>query len=258
MEFLLECVGFPPGSGTDDLIEVARRRGEPVAWRGPAGEHLRLDLGGGLELRLDREEGQDFWTLMPFFRSPYRIRVGVTRLGRVPDSPYDALLVGWVDPPAPDAPPLVRGPGAYLLATWLTDARRLPTGVGPGSVLAATTAGFAIDVTFVGPNEGVRHPDWLEQPSGFSCQPLGGSSDPGGCSELSARVQSLRHMRNPLTGEPVDVLEIDAPVRPLHLFLSPWQLAAEGLPAPRPGWRVEGTFLFTGRIAGALPRGRGR
>ncbi len=256
MEFLLECIGFPPDLGTERLVAAARAQGEPVAWRGPEGEHLRLELGGGLELRLDREQGQDFWTLMPFYRSPFRLRVGVERLGRVPDSPYDALLVGWVDPPAPDAPPLGRSPGAYLLATWLTDARRLPPGVGAGSVLATTTAGFAVDVAFVGPNEGVRRTEWLERPSGFSCRPLGGDADPGGCSEISARVQAIRHTRNPLTGEAVDVLEIDAPVRPLHLFVSPWQLAAEGLPAPRPGWRVEGTFLFTGRIAGALPRPR--
>lgn len=258
MEFLLECVGFPPNQSSEALVETARLQGEPVAWRGPSGEHLRLDLGAGLELRLDREEGQDWWTLMPFYRSPYRLRVGVTRLGRPAESPYDALLVGWVDPPAPDAPRLVRGPGAYVLTTWLTDARRLPAGVGPGSVLAVTTAGFAVDLTFVGPNEAARHRGWLERPSGFSCQPLGGASDPGGCSELSARVQSMRHTRNPLTKQAVDVIEVDAPVRPLHLFLSPWQLAAEGLPRPRPGWRVEGTFLFTGRIAGALPQARRR
>ena len=45
----------------------------------------------------------------------------------------------------------------------------------------------------------------------------------------------------------------DAPGRPLLLFVSPWQLSTDGLPAPRPGWRIEGHFLFTGVIAGGLP-----
>ena len=60
-------------------------------------------------------------------------------------------------------------------------------------------------------------------------------------------------MQNRLTGLGVELLVCDAPGRPLLLFVSPWQLAGDGLAAPRPGWRVEGTFLFTGVIAGGLP-----
>jgi hypothetical protein len=37
------------------------------------------------------------------------------------------------------------------------------------------------------------------------------------------------------------------------LFVSRWQLEADKLPAPRPGLRIEGSFLFTGRLAGGLP-----
>ena len=50
------------------------------------------------------------------------------------------------------------------------------------------------------------------------------------------------------------VLEVDAPGRPLDLFVSRWQLAADGFESPRPGWRIEGAFLFTGRVSGGLPR----
>jgi len=95
-------------------------------------------------------------------------------------------------------------------------------------------------------------------PRGASVSPLGGAEAPGGCAELSVRIQEVRHARNSITGEPVEIVEVDAPERPLHLFLSPWQLAQDGLPSPRPGYRVEGTFLFTGRIAGGLPGPRRR
>ena len=63
---------------------------------------------------------------------------------------------------------------------------------------------------------------------------------------------SLRHLRNPVTGVDVDLLQVDAPGRPLDLFLSRWQLDKDGLARPRPGYRIEGTFLFNGRVAGGI------
>ena len=72
--------------------------------------------------------------------------------------------------------------------------------------------------------------------------------------EVSLRVCEIRHVQNPITGVLVDILETDAPGRPVILFVSRWQLEKDGLPEPRPGWRIEGTFLFSGRIAGGLPR----
>jgi hypothetical protein len=74
--------------------------------------------------------------------------------------------------------------------------------------------------------------------------------------ELSLLVRAIHHLENPLTRERIELVEADAPGRPLDLFLSRWQLEAHGLPAPRPGWRIEGAFLFNGRVAGGLPRGR--
>jgi len=258
VDFLLECIGFPPDSDRDELVATIRRHGEPVAYRGPGGEHLRMKLAQGIELRLDREEGRDVLDLYPYFAERNRLRVSVESLREVADSPFDALLIGWVAPPTPGAPSLWPPPGAYLLSTWLTDARRLPRGVEAGRVLAISTAGFSLDVTYLGPNDGVRDPAILESPRGASVSPLGGAEAPGGCAELSVRIQEVRHARNSITGEPVEIVEVDAPERPLHLFLSPWQLAQDGLPSPRPGYRVEGTFLFTGRIAGGLPGPRRR
>lgn len=257
MDFLLECIGFPPGTDADDLIRRVRDQGESVPWRGDPSSHRRLLLADGLELRLDREVDQDFWTLLPHFKVPYRLRVAVESLVAVPDSPFDALLIGWAAPPAPEAPES-DGQGAYRLAAWLTDARRLPRQLRQGHVLAVGVAGFALEVSYVGPNEGVRDRDILELPHGAFVAPLTGSDSPGGCSEVSLRVKEIRHLRNPITGLTVDVLITDAPERPLLLFLSPWQLFNDGLLQARPGWRIEGTFLFTGRIEGGLPGPRRR
>jgi len=253
VDFLLECVGFPPLTDHDELIERSREAGDAVAWRGPGGEHLRLRLAEGIELRLDREEGQDIISLLPYYAERARLRIGVKDVRVIADSAFDALLSGWVAPPVEGVAQAWGPPGAYLLTTWLTDARRLPARLGLGHVLAISTAGFALDVTYLGPNDGGERPEVLELPRGACIAPLGGIRNPGGCSDVSARIKEVRHTRNEVSGELVDILEIDAPERALHLFISPWQLERDGLPAPRPGYRIEGTFLFTGRIAGGLP-----
>lgn len=253
MDFLLECIGFPPDVDPDELISQVLLRGEGAPWRGDREEHMRLPLGAGLELRLDREPGEEFWTLLPYHREDQRLRFAVDRIERVPDSPFDALLEGWAAPPAPDLPdPLPGDGGAYRLSTWIVDARRLPARLPLGHVLAISTSGFALNVDYVGPNAGVKQAGILELPHGASIEPLGGADSPAGCCELSVRVRELRHLRNPLSGREVAQVVIDSPGRPLSLFLSPWQLQQDGLPMPRPGWRIEGVFLFSGRIAGGL------
>jgi hypothetical protein len=256
VDFLLECIGFPPDQDHAALTALALAEGEAVPWRGDPENHRRLTVGGGLELRLDREPGQEFWSLLPAFRVPHRLRIAVESLRGVPDSPFDALLTGWACPPTPGEE--ASGPGEYLLTTWLTDARRLPKRIESGHVLAISVAGFALSVDYIGPNEGVKDPEILEGRRGAHLEPLGGAGDPGGCTELSLRVQSIRHMRNAVTGLDVDLLVCDAPGRPLLLFVSPWQLSVEGLAAPRPGWRIEGTFLFSGVIAGGLSGPKGQ
>jgi len=250
VDFLLECIGFPPDMDTDELALRVRAEGEAVAWRGDPDSHRRLDLGGGLELRVDREPGQDFWTLLPHYRVTHRLRFAVESLSWVPDSPFDALLTGWASPPPPGLDNA--NPGDYRLSTWLTDARRLPRSLPLGHVLAISVAGFALDLNYVGPNEGVREKAILERPRGAWIAPLGSVDSPGGCSDVSIRIKEIRHLRNRLTGRDVDLLVADAPERPMLLFVSPWQLEQYGLKQPRPGWRIEGTFMFTGRVAGGL------
>ena len=266
VDFLLECVGFPPDQPLDELVGRALRDGEPAAWRGDPRTHRRLPIVGGVDLAVERDDPHADWTVVPHFRQEVRLRVAVDEIRKVPDSRFDALLVGWAAPPVRTDEDWSRAiaeeraglltlheRGAYPIVAYLTDARRLPGRLLHGHVLAVTIAGFALDVGYVGPNEGVRERDVLERESGASVEPLGGPLDPGGCAEVSVRIQSVRHLRNPITGADFDLLTVDAPERPLTLFVSRWQLERDGLPAPRPGLRIEGVFLFSGRIAGGLP-----
>lgn len=254
MDFLLECIGFAPDFDLAELVQRIRYGGEPVAWRGPRGTHMRFAFQGGLEVRLDREDGQDHWTLWPHYEVQRRLRVSVQSVVRLPDSPYDALLTGIANPPPPGLEGPLDGHGDdYPLATYVSDARRLERPVEAGHVVAVSAAGFALDVSYVGPNAGVKNPYILEEPSGASLLPVGGPDRPGGCMEVSLRVKQVLRLRNPITGIDVDLIEADAPGRPLDLFLSRWQLEADGFDLPRPGWRVEGAFLFTGRVTGGVP-----
>ena len=263
MDFLLECIGFPPDTDPDALVRRALAEGEGVPWRGDPAHHRRLTVGEGLELRLDHEPGQGFWTLLPHYRVPHRLRIAVESLHTLEDSPFDALLSGWAAPPTPDEwKEVERGhpprPGAYRLATWLTDARRLPPRMSAGHVLAISVAGFALTIDTILPASKVRDASLFELDRGCRIEPLGGSDAPAGCSQVSARIRAVRTLRNRLTGKEVRLVVADAPGRPLVLFLSPWQLAKDGMPAPRPGHRIEGVFLFTGRIAGGLEGPRRR
>ena len=258
MDFLLECIGFPPDHDLGALERLLREEGEAVAWRGPHGLHLRYPLAGGLEVRLDQEEEGGYVGLWPHFRVDRRLRIAVNSLHPVPDSPYDALLQGIANPPLPGEPLLEAAGEDYALAAFLSNARQLPRNLPRGHVLAVSVCGFALDVTYVGPNEGVRSPAILEEPCGSELLPLAEDDAPGGSMELSLRVRRTRQLENPLTREVVDVVEADAPGRPLELFLSPWQLREQGLSRARPGWRVEGTFLFTGTVSGGLKAPRRR
>lgn len=256
MDFLLECIGFGPQTDLKELHAHIRRDGEPVAWRGPGGEHLRLPLAPEIELRMDLDDEDRHPSLLPYFAESARLRIGVRELSLVADSPFDAMLKGWIAPPVPGIPSPWAAPGAYMLAAWLTDARRLPNRIRRDHVLAISVAGFALDVQTLAPDTLELDPAIQELPHGASIAPLGGPDDPGGCSEVSARIKEVRHTINRVTGQPIHIVTVDAPERPLRLFVSPWQLERDNLPAPRPGYRIEGTFLFIGRIAGGLPRSK--
>ena len=257
MDFLLECIGFPPKFDREVLIERVLNEGEGTPWRGPWEDHRMLALGGGLELRLEREAEFREWTLWPYYKVERRLRVTVDEIRKIPDSPFDVLLTGWAAPPIRATVGTGSGrPGAYKLSTYLNDARRLPRGPHVPKVLAVSIAGFALDVNYLGPNVGVFDPLVLERESGASIEPLGGDEDPGGCAEVSLRIKTIRRLENPITGIEIDILTVDAPERPLELFVSRWQLEKDGLPPPRPGYRIEGTFLFSGRIAGGLAKKR--
>ncbi len=252
MDYLLECVGVPPDFPRQELEKRVLRGGEAAPWRGAPEDHLLLALGGGLELRMDRDEDDVNWTLTPHFRDAHRLRLAIDTLSGAPDTPHDALLSGWAFPPIPGESSQL--PGAYLLAIWVNDARRLPQRLAAGHVIGVSCTGYALAVEYIGNNENGQAQGVLDRPHGARLLPLTGADSPGGCMHVSARIRSVRHLHNPLTERSVDLLEIDAPGRPLHIFTSPWHLEEDSLPPPRPGLRIEGIFLFAGRIAGGLPR----
>ncbi|TAJ12935.1 MAG: hypothetical protein EPO68_13435 [Planctomycetota bacterium] len=254
MDFLLECIGFPPDSDLAELGARVERDGESVAWRDPDGLHRRLQLAEGLELRLDRDEEQSAPALWPYFQSPHRLRVALESLERVPDQPYDALLRGDANPAPPTHPELAGE--SWPLACYLTDARRFDRPLPARHVIAVSIAGFALDVAWIGADRDAPTAGALARPHGALLHPLGRAQDPGGCMDLSLRIDAVRHLSNPLTGLAFDLLECDAPGRPLQLFVSRWQLEEDELPAPRPGMRIDGVFVFTGRVAGGLPATR--
>ena len=166
MDFLLECIGFPPTVGVEDLLAVIDDRGEAAAWRGSPEDHRLLKLGGGLEVRADRDPGQAFWTVTPQLRVPTRRRLAITAIVHTGESPFDALLAGWCAPPTPDERREGDPPGLYRLATWITDARRLDGRVRPGKVLAVSVAGFAVHVDRIVQNAEASQPAVLERPPG--------------------------------------------------------------------------------------------
>jgi hypothetical protein len=254
VDFLLECIGFPPDTDLDALAVRVEREGEPVAWRDPDGLHRRLALAEGLDLRVDRDEPRAAPALWPYFQSPHRLRVALEQLHGLPDQPYDMLMYGEANP-APPTHPELRGE-SWPLSCYLTDARRLDRPLAARHVIAVSMAGFALDVAWIGPPTDATEAASHGMPYGARLRPLERAEEPGGCMDVSLRVRAVRHLVNPLTAVPFDLLECDAPGRPLQLFVSRWQLRADDLPVPRPGMRVEGVFVFTGRVAGGLPTPR--
>ena len=112
----------------------------------------------------------------------------------------------------------------------------------PGAVPSSASSPLAIDV--------------LNNPRGAAIEFLGGPDSPSASMQISARIRTVSHLVNHLTGKPVNRIELDAPGLPIEVFISPWQLEADGLPPPKPGWRIEGVFLMLGRNIGPLPKPR--
>lgn len=254
MDFLLECVGFPPDWPVERLAEEALARGEGAVWRGKASDHRSLRLGSHVQVLVERD-ARGLWHALPLCSTPHRLRVGIERQARPSDSRFDALVGGWVDP----APVRSGGAkGAWPLAAHLVDARKLPPRLPRGHVLALEVCALAIDLTYVGDDHGLEHVEALQMERGAWLEPLGGAESPLGAMDVSARVASIQRETNPLTGEAYEVLELDCPARPLRALTSRWQRAQDELGEVRVGARIEGVFLLAGRVCGGLPGPRPR
>ena len=158
MDFLLECIGFPPDFSLTRLVQTVCAKGDTIPYRGGAGVHLRYPLAGGLEVRVERHEGDEHWSVWPFVRVDHRLRMAVFETRDLPDSPFDRLLLGVANPAPPSHTGVNSDPTSpseldeeeYFLTTYVTDARRLPRNLPVGHVLAVSIAGFALDVSIRG------------------------------------------------------------------------------------------------------------
>lgn len=251
MDFLLECVGFPPDWPLERLVDEALARGEGAVWRGKAETHRSLRLGAQVQVLVDRD-AKGRWSALPLCSTPHRLRVGIERQTRPSDSRFDALVGGWVDPAAPGGRVADRK-GAWPLAAHLVDARKLPQRLPRGHVLALEVCALALDLSYIGDDHGLEHVEALQMDRGAWIEPLGGADSPLGAMELSARIAAVQREINPLTGEAFEVLELDCPTRPLRALASRWQRAQDELGEVRVGARIEGVFLVVGRVCGGLP-----
>jgi hypothetical protein len=178
----------------------------------------------------------------------------------IADARFDALVSGRVlsDAARPDGARGGELQGGYHASACLVDARKLPRRIPEGHVLALELCALALDVSYIGDDAGCERTEALPMERGAWLEPLAGPADPAGAMEVSARIARILRERNPLSGEPYDVLELDCPVRPVRALCSRWQREAEGLEPPRVGARIEGVFLFAGRVRGGLPGPQGR
>jgi len=261
MDFLLECIGFPPDWPLRRLVEAALERGEPAAWRGAAATHRSLRLGEFVEVLVERD-GDGPWSCLPLCASPHRLRLAVHGRKRIADARFDALVSGrvLVDGARPGAPDerADASTGGYHASACLVDARKLPARLARDHVLALELCALALDVSYIGDDKGCEHVEAPGMERGAWLAPLAGPDDPSGAMELSARIARILREKNPYSGEPYEVLELDCPVRPIRALCSRWQREAEGLEPPRVGARIEGVFLFAGRVRGGLPGPQGR
>jgi hypothetical protein len=220
MEPLLETIGFPPETDLDVVRAALRRPGGGVFGgdRGPFAR--RAAIGGGVEV-LSTYDGIGLW---PVFRRGVRLDARLAELDARPWGPFPLrarLEVRGVDGPRR----LEALAWSARAENWHTSARAL-----------VTASAFALDVAHCGPlgRGGAGGAGWLEPEAGV---------DLPGTVYLAAHVTGVQELENPLTGAPFQLVELDL-LGGLSVFVSPWQLAHDGLAAPQVGDWIAGSFVF--------------
>lgn len=263
MHFLLESLGFPPGTDFVRLAaEVARteRRGQS------------FELLGGLGLRAEQapvpgrsaaqsEAPQDLpIDLWPSFRgaSPVRLTVAsversldcgglVTVQGRVGSilepNPLD-LPVAFLE----DEAPVAGDVGQVHLCGFSVDVDALGFPSQPCAETNQLRAENRIHGQLDGLGAGRIYPGRLAGPEDAPrLKRLPGFAAPRHVVELEFTIDRVFVLENPLTHEPFDLIETRTGDTRLPLFVSRWQLEEDGFPAPEPGMRLRGAFWLGAR-----------
>jgi hypothetical protein len=224
MEPLLETIGFPPETDLDVVRAALRRPGGAVFGgdRGPFAR--RTALGGGVEV-LSTYDGLGLW---PVFRRGVRMDARLSELDERPWGPFPLraqLEVRGID-----------GPRRLEALAWSARAENWHT----STRAIVTASAFALDVAHCGPlgrgghNAACGGRGWLEPEAGV---------DLPGTVYLAAHVTRVDELANPLTGAPFQSVELDL-LGGLSVFVSPWQLAHDGLVPPRVGDWIAGSFVL--------------
>ncbi len=259
MHFLLESLGFPPGTdfvqlaGAVSKTELSGRAFEFGCGLGlHAGPEVGLSSRAGGGTRLARSAPERADGLWPSFRGAAPMRLEVQTVARAEEAPRFASLEGRLGE-------LGSWSSASIPIAWLDS-----MAPAAGEIRYVHLGGFAVDV------ESLQFPASrprfsFESAAARLRTPFGRfvrSSDryvPKHVIELDLEIDRVFVLENPWTHEPFDLVEALVPGGRLPLFVSRWQLKEDGLPAPEPGMRIRGAFWLcangerTGQVSGRRP-----
>lgn len=242
LHFLLESLGFPPGTdfvrlaGAVSKTEVSGRTFEFGCGLGlhgsRRGEAPRANAYGKRLHRTAPERADGLW---PSFRGAAPVRFEVESVAPAEEAPRFASLQGRLGEVGSSST-------ASVPIAWMDSAAPAA-----GEIRYVHLCGFAIDVESLGflacPPRFSFQPGTARQAASFGRfeRPLDLGA-PRNVIELDLNIDRVFVLENPLTHESFDLVEVLAPGGRLPLFVSRWQLEEDGLPAPEPGMRIRGAF----------------
>ena len=242
VHFLLESLGFPPSTDYARLARAVSRTelsGRTFEFGCGLGLHAsregEISPGPASGVRLDRTAPERADGLWPSFRGAAPMRLEIESVARAEEAPQFASLEGRLGE-------LGSWSTASIPIAWMESAAPAA-----GEIRYVHLCGFAVDVESLGfPASSPRFR--FESAATRHGAPFGrlertdDRCAPRHVVELDLEIDRVFVLENPLTHESFDLVEVLVPGGCLPLFVSRWQLEADGLPTPEPGMRIRGAF----------------